>query len=780
MLVLTSTPQKLLGPLVLSILMVCAFDVGGQQRHPTPNKPAKPSVPAAAPTFETLLADNRYTVYGEVRGVGQLIRSNAVTELLEPVMKIAGPPKEFRTLVKWLNTNADAVMTSRMLVAAWPIAKNNLPDFLVAIEFASPEEAAKFEAQLNSVLPKILPTPAPGGSPFSKEKKPATPQTANTNTASEPNYYLKQTGSLLFITSTPLNLRNLRPPGSRLLSENSNFRMAHDRFTGEQVFVFVDLKAIEKAETAARKQLDDESKKREAGQANQNDRNPPSETVTAVPVPSIAADPEPPPKPVDESAAVLGTVENSNPGNQTTPPDQIGAALSTVSNAFFSAPQKWPDAFAIAMSIDNESLDVHALMVDSLGERSVPIPFATMLIPGPAISPESPSILPADTELFVTMSVDLPQLYGAMTKKMRPPAEAIGQLVKETELNSPFAELEKKTGIRIKDELLPLLGSEIVFSMPEIQPSPVSAQATEPGKENLAPKPPSGPTPIIALSLRDKEGMRALLPRLVDSLGFKGAAAFSQVEKREDTELVSYANAFAYAFVGNFLVLSGDAAAVRHVVDAYLKRQTLGSDITFRNYTRWQPRQLQGQVYVSPALMESYKTWANEPSSMISDQTREFLTRLTVLSQPVTYALSNDGFGELHELHIPKNLLLMAVAGISGDSNPSPTLANERNALGAIYSIASAEKEYKSTRGTGSYGTLEQLITEKPYLRGLVENHGYKIDVVVIGDRFEVTATPMEYGKTGRMSYFVDDTNVVRGGDHGGGAATISDKPINQ
>jgi hypothetical protein len=44
---------------------------------------------------------------------------------------------------------------------------------------------------------------------------------------------------------------------------------------------------------------------------------------------------------------------------------------------------------------------------------------------------------------------------------------------------------------------------------------------------------------------------------------------------------------------------------------------------------------------------------------------------------------------------------------------------------------------------------------------------------VLVGDKFQVTAVPDEYGKTGKTSYFIDRTNVLRGGDHGGGVGDI-------
>jgi hypothetical protein len=168
------------------------------------------------------------------------------------------------------------------------------------------------------------------------------------------------------------------------------------------------------------------------------------------------------------------------------------------------------------------------------------------------------------------------------------------------------------------------------------------------------------------MSLKDKEGMRALLPKLIEKLAFKGANAFAQTERREDTELVSYANLVSYAFIGNFLVVSPDVATTRHIVDSYLKHQTLAGEPHFKNYTRWQPRQLQGQIYISPSLMESYRTWIQQPTAPVEEKTRAFLTRFSMVAQPVTYSLSNEGFGPLHELHLPKNLVLLIVAAAAG------------------------------------------------------------------------------------------------------------------
>jgi hypothetical protein len=271
------------------------------------------------------------------------------------------------------------------------------------------------------------------------------------------------------------------------------------------------------------------------------------------------------------------------------------------------------------------------------------------------------------------------------------------------EIPSPLADLEKQLKIKIKDDLLPLLGSEIAVSLPMTgmdwfqPPKPPPPATTLPASPSPSPQPSPDPSEsasdtftitettrdplkdagsiVISIALKDKEGMRALLPKLIESLAFKGASAFAQTERREDTELVSYANVVAYAFIGNFLVISPDIKATRHVVDSYLKHQTLSGDVHFKNYTRWQPRQLQGQVYVSPSLMESYRTWIQQPNTPIDEQTRAFLTRFSIVAQPVTYSLSNEGFGPLHELHLPKNLVLLLIAATAGSINaPQPDM----------------------------------------------------------------------------------------------------------
>src|SRR5689334_15414690 len=112
--------KRLATPLLLLILFTAS--IAAQQKRQTPAKP--PAKPTPAPTFDNLVPADSYVVYSEVRDTGQLIRSSALNALLEPILKLAGPPKEFKSVVKWLNAHADQVTGSRLLLATWPIKKN--------------------------------------------------------------------------------------------------------------------------------------------------------------------------------------------------------------------------------------------------------------------------------------------------------------------------------------------------------------------------------------------------------------------------------------------------------------------------------------------------------------------------------------------------------------------------------------------------------------------------------------------------------------------------------
>jgi hypothetical protein len=663
-------------------------------------------------------------------------------------------------------------MTSRLLVATWPNDNaKSLPETVVAIEFATAEEATKFAGTLNDFLPRVLPAAAPEPAAESSPR----PQTVERSKPPAPNFQLKRFGTLVVITPKAWTMKQLKPAGSKLLAEDVNFRAAHNRFNSEPLFVYFDTKTIQRQEEESRKRW--EQQRIEAQKQTEAEAEAESKKEEEQPAPE-PMDPEPTP---EAGLPPNATIVTGEPKEESAMPAPLSATLFSVISAFDWGNSEWPDGVGFALSYEDDSFDLRALLINEAGRKADAIPFMSMLIAGPPVPLEAPNILPADTELLVTMSLDLPQMYAQFAKP-RPKPELItsgGKVGIDKEEPSLFAEIEKRLKINIKDDLLPLLGPEVAVRLPmnnmnvlglpsALPPTPQVVKVHEPSKNDS----------VIAIAIKDREAMQKLMPKLIEAFGFTGANAFAQTERKEDTEIISYANLFSYAFVGNFLVLSGDPATTRYVVDSYLKHETLAADVQFRNYTRWQPKPLQGQIYISPSLMESYRIWAELPSTRVSEQTRAFLMRASSMAQPITYSLSNEGLGPLHEVHIPKNLVLMAVAGISGESNPPQTLQNERIAIGVMYSILYAEFEYKKQKGNGSFGTLEQLIDAELVSKEPLERSGYKFELTVTGDRFEVSAVPVEYGKGGTLSLFIDNTRVLRAADRNGASATVADPPI--
>src|SRR6185295_3097094 len=142
----------------------------------------------------------------------------------------------------------------------------------------------------------------------------------------------------------------------------------------------------------------------------------------------------------------------------------------------------------------------------------------------------------------------------------------------------------------------------------------------------------------------------------------------------------------------------------------------------------------------------------------------------------ITYAAASDVLGPLYELRVPKNLLMRVFAEIAVDEIRLRIPRNEMIARNALYLLLEDEKVYKAQHG--NYGTLEDLedLEASRFDKDYLEKSGYKIELTVSGNRYEASETPIEYGKSGRLSFYADQSGVVREGDHGGSRATVADK----
>ena len=786
------------------------------QQPATPN-PAQQTVTAPDPTIDTLLSDDSYKLYLEVRNVGTLLTNGGAGEIVEPIIKLADPGTEFKSLVKFLKANSEALATSRLIVATWP-ARTGIPSTMAVVEFATPDDAKKFVPKLETFLPVVIPPiqadepqeqpkPSPAAQPDAKKTTAVQPAPSPTvtvhpvppaaaKTEPQPRFVLTRAGSLIFISDSPFKLEKLHPRASALLGEDHNFRVARDHFSSEPVFLFINValedKTIpkpspvpvisEEEQQRVRKEEEARLQKQieEAEEARKNTEQTNANEPAIVDTPALVVEePSPAPTPTKEQEA------------QRTASNQVGSML----NLLGQGEPQWPDAVGVALALENDEYVARAILIEADSAKRLTLPFIPQLIAGPSTTVDAPSVLPDDTEVFVSVSIDFAKTYDAMRKQAEREAKANagspkwqryekGVLIAEGPPREPepdsFAGFEKKSGLKIPDDVLPVLDNEIavgmslkaanmvnMFGVPAL-PSPKSSNDDKNKQESL---------PVFLIKIKDRDAARRIMPRVMEGLGIGAANLLAQPERRGDSEIVDYAGVISYGFIGNFLVIS-DSHSVRRLADASTNGATLSSNGTFRSSRHWQPRQTVGEIYVSPALMEGYQEQLSKQAGTMDPSIRDFLMKLSPKSSAITYTLSQDGLGTIHELHLPKNLILAMVAGTSvamSAMKPGSPAMDEAVALSALHMIAAGEEQYRLTND--SYGSIDQLVEKKLLGTDVLENYGYKFEVSTSAHGFEAVAMPVEYGKTGKRSFFIDQSGVLRGDDHGGGPATVTDPP---
>jgi len=161
-----------------------------------------------------------------------------------------------------------------------------------------------------------------------------------------------------------------------------------------------------------------------------------------------------------------------------------------------------------------------------------------------------------------------------------------------------------------------------------------------------------------------------------------------------------------------------------------------------------------------------------------------------IKSQPHEYGGKSLAVGGL-VTNIVSVVLLIPVMMIAAIAIPNllaaRRAANEGAAIRSLIVLHQAEQTYQSTRGKGNYGTPSELQSDSlitaDMARDVRSGYRFKIEVFPASSgspaAFSVMAVPTEYGSSGRRSFFVDETGVIRGEDNHGLEASKSTPPIN-
>lgn len=116
----------------------------------------------------------------------------------------------------------------------------------------------------------------------------------------------------------------------------------------------------------------------------------------------------------------------------------------------------------------------------------------------------------------------------------------------------------------------------------------------------------------------------------------------------------------------------------------------------------------------------------------------------------------------------------------------NPHHFKERFVVQALVTISGAQATYQATTGNGNYGSFNDLL-QANFIDSVLASgskYGYFFALTVTNitpttpARFYVTATPQRYPKTGRRSFYLDESGIMRGADKNGAVATVSDPSI--
>jgi type IV pilus assembly protein PilA len=132
-------------------------------------------------------------------------------------------------------------------------------------------------------------------------------------------------------------------------------------------------------------------------------------------------------------------------------------------------------------------------------------------------------------------------------------------------------------------------------------------------------------------------------------------------------------------------------------------------------------------------------------------------------------------------------VLLLSLIGCSSVQNYSNAKigANETSAILSLRSIGQAELLYFNTHQRG-FGTLKELSEDHliPAELAAGERNGYRFTVRIIErsesgqPAYEANAIPVNYGSTGKRSFYLNEEAVIRQADKNGSEATAKDPAL--
>ncbi|HEX7175223.1 MAG TPA: hypothetical protein VF240_08060 [Pyrinomonadaceae bacterium] len=807
--------------------------------------------------LEEVVAAEGYALYIELRALGHLVRTKELTELIELVrlVMVGSEARQVSEYIDFFTANAEQLNDVNAYTLMMP-TRAGLPQFVGAYQFPSVEVAKNFEPKARAVMQKyerayreVFPTPNPAeptGATTTVAEAGKQGAGAATPATPDPKIVVKRYGRLILMSGEPFTLKSLKGKDEPPLTHNTRFQTLRSRLSSEPVFLYFDVKLLDKSEAADRERREQAQKEQEtlngsgpgqaAAQEEEAERRMREVMAQAEAEAQIAeaaresgpaeegeeegeGDPEmmaPPEVAVESSAVTVETTPSPTlsgrmEGGQAGGDDGAAAGrggefmLSMLFGMGMSGASRWPEAVGAALALERDTFVIRALLLNSAGAQLHPVPFLPVFISGPQLTPQAASLAPANTDIYVSASLDLAQMYDRMLASMdesfsreAQAREATGEKMSDEragnkisderpdKAEATIAAAEKLLGFKIKGDFLPALGNEVAVSVP--LKWVMGESGHNHGYRPEAKDERQGA--VVLVSLNNAEAMRRMLPRVLEVMGLKPLTAAEQKVSHGGVDIHVYGS-LAVAYIGNFVALSSEVPAMKRLIDSGSSQGALAADEAFRTATSWSPRQKLAEVYVSRALADSLLTEVTKWVDPKDAEVQQMLARLNIRPAPASYAATDEGGMLLHELRLPTAIVKYFAAGAMLETKTGPVKRGETSALSTLTMIRHMQQAHKDGKGKGSYATLDELAApparrasrhgaewEHPLSKLALEKQEYRFELTAAGDKYAVTATPREFGKNGRRSFYMDETGIIRATERAGEPATANDPPV--
>ena len=252
------------------------------------------------------------------------------------------------------------------------------------------------------------------------------------------------------------------------------------------------------------------------------------------------------------------------------------------------------------------------------------------------------------------------------------------------------------------------------------------------------------------------------------------------------------------------------SAACRQQIGEFAQYLPEGSAEAYRNLPQVQQRELMRRLVAvreagKPLLSTTNEGLPELRCSSTSETTQLRMSRervrgnLAFVSVTLPSGLSAD-FGLVREPGgwrlISLGLLMLNIPELAKEWNAQDTIAREQVAVDQMHRVADAVETYRKAFGNLP-DSLAQLgpapkegispdaanLIDAELASGTKANYSFRYRVYSSSHesevRYEIIATPIEYGAGGKRSFYLDSTGMLRGGDKKGDVASPDDPRLN-